>query len=84
MGAFTGMAPVGFPNVALSNFMKEFRNNQLVGELAAPRVPVERQSFPYVIFDRSGQRFGPVDAARAWHPAANHPHDLLHRDVLLP
>src|SRR5271157_3657498 len=56
MGAFTGLAPVGFPNVALSNYMKEFRNNQLVGELIAPRVPVERQSFPYVIFDRSNQR----------------------------
>ncbi len=56
MGGFTGLAPVGFPNVALSNFMKEFRNNQLVGEMLAPRVPVDRQSFPYVIFDRSDQR----------------------------
>src|ERR1039458_1634368 len=56
MGAFTGLAPVGFPNVALANYMKEFRNNALVGEMIAPRVPVDRQSFPYVIFDRSNQR----------------------------
>jgi hypothetical protein len=56
MGGFTGLAPVGFPNVALSNFMKEFRNNAMMSEIIAPRVPVTRQSFPYVIFDRSGQR----------------------------
>lgn len=49
-------AAAGFLNVALSNYMKEFRNNALVGDLIAPRVPVDRQSFQYVIFDRSNQR----------------------------
>ena len=36
--------------------MKSFRNNNLVGDLIAPRVPVPRQSYQYVIFDRSNQR----------------------------
>jgi hypothetical protein len=52
MGGYAGLAPAGFPNVALSNFAKEFRNNLLVGDLIAPRVPVDRQSFPYVIWSR--------------------------------
>ena len=53
MSAFVGLMPLGSLNVALSNFAKEFRNNAFVGDLIAPRVPVERQSFQYVIFDRS-------------------------------
>lgn len=56
MGAFAPSLPVGTLNVALSNYMKGYRNNQFVGDLIAPRVPVPRQSFQYVIFDRSNQR----------------------------
>jgi hypothetical protein len=48
--------PAGSLNVALSNFMKRFRNNAMVGDIIAPRVPVDRQSFQYVVFDRSSQR----------------------------
>jgi hypothetical protein len=60
MGSLAPLAPTGFPNVALSNFMKEFRNNDFVGDLVFPRVPVDRQSFPYLIFDRSDQRLTEV------------------------
>jgi hypothetical protein len=56
MGSFAPNLPVGTLNVALSNFMKAFRNNTLVGDLIAPRVPVPRQSYQYVVFDRSNQR----------------------------
>jgi hypothetical protein len=56
MSSFAPSLPVGTLNVALSNYMKEFRNNTLVGDLIAPRVPVPRQSFQYVVFDRSNQR----------------------------
>lgn len=56
MGSFAPNLPAGTLNVALSNYAKEFRNNALVGDLIAPRVPVARQSFQYVVFDRSNQR----------------------------
>jgi hypothetical protein len=55
MGGYTALQPVGSLNVALSNYAKEFRDDQvpLVGDLICPNVPVERQSFQYVIWDRS-------------------------------
>lgn len=55
MGGYVGLAPAGFPNVALSNFAKEFLDDKvpLVGDLICPNVAVERQSFPYLIWDRS-------------------------------
>lgn len=56
MGGYVGLAPAGFPNVALSNYAKEFRNNALVGDLICPAVPVARQSFPYVIWNRDDLR----------------------------
>ncbi len=56
MASFAPNLPVGTINVALSTYMKEFRNNALVGDMLAPRVPVDRQSFQYVVFDRSNQR----------------------------
>src|ERR1039458_9875681 len=56
MGGYVGLAPAGFPNVALSNYAKEFRNNALVGDLICPPVPVSRQSFPYVIWNRDDFR----------------------------
>jgi hypothetical protein len=56
MGGFVGTMPVGSLNVALSNFAKQFRNNALVGDMFAPRVPVERQSFQYVVWNRDDQR----------------------------
>ncbi|QNI34529.1 hypothetical protein H7849_11900 [Alloacidobacterium dinghuense] len=56
MGAFVPTMPAGTLNVALSNFAKEFRNNALVGERFAPRVPVARQSYQYVIWNRDNMR----------------------------
>lgn len=56
MAGFAPTMPVGTLNVALSNYAKEFRNNILVGERFAPRVPVERQSFQYVIWNRDDWR----------------------------
>jgi hypothetical protein len=58
MGGYVGLAPAGFPNVALSNFAKEFADDDvpLVGDLICPRVPVERQSFPYLIWNRDNLR----------------------------
>jgi hypothetical protein len=64
MGGYVGLAPAGFPNVALSNFAKEFRNNAFVGEVIAPRVPVTRQSYPYVIWNRDNLRV-PASTYRA-------------------
>lgn len=52
MGGYVGLAPAGFPNVALSNLAKDWRNNLFVGDMIAPRVPVDRQSFQYVIWSR--------------------------------
>jgi hypothetical protein len=44
--------------VALSNYAKEFADDEvpLVGDLVCPKVPVERQSFPYVIWNRDNLR----------------------------
>jgi len=56
MGGFVGTMPGGSLNVALSNFAKEFRNNALIGEIFAPRVPVARQSFQYVVWNRDDMK----------------------------
>jgi hypothetical protein len=56
MGGFVGNMPVGTLNVALSNYAKEFRNNTFVGETFAPRVPVPRQSYQYVVWNRDDFR----------------------------
>jgi hypothetical protein len=56
MGGFTGNMPVGTLNVALSNFAKMFRNNAFVGDLICPRVPVARQAFQYVVWNRDDFR----------------------------
>lgn len=56
MASFAPNLPVGTLNVALSNYIKSFRNNALVADLIAPRVAVPRQSFQYLIFDRANQR----------------------------
>lgn len=56
MGAFVPTMPAGTLNVALSNFAKEFRNNAFVGEMFAPRVPVARQSYQYVVWNRDNMR----------------------------
>jgi hypothetical protein len=58
MGGYVGLAPAGFPNVALSNYAKEFADDAvpLVGDLICPKVPVERQSFPFVIWNRDNLR----------------------------
>lgn len=69
MGGFAGTMPVGTLNVALSNFAKEFRNNAFVGERFAPRVPVARQSFQYVVWNRDDFRV-PGNTQRA---AGNRP-----------
>ena len=64
MGSFVAPMPAGSLNVALSNYAKEFRNNALVGDLVAPRVPVARQSFQYVVWNRDDLRL-PGGAAGA-------------------
>lgn len=56
MGAFVPTMPAGTLNVALSNFAKEFRNNAFVGDRFAPRVPVARQSYQYVVWNRDDFR----------------------------
>ena len=56
MGSFAPLMPAGALNVALSNFAKEFTNNALVGDYFAPKVPVARQSFQYVVWNRDNWR----------------------------
>jgi len=54
MGAF--VAPLtGHINVALTNYAKAFRQNGLLSDVIAPRVPVERQNDLYFIFGREDQ-----------------------------
>jgi hypothetical protein len=54
MGGF--VAPlVGQLNQALTNYAKGFRQNGLVSDIVAPRVPVERQTDSYYIWDRADQ-----------------------------
>lgn len=65
MGAYVGPSLAGSLNVALSNYAKEFRNNALVGELVSPRVPVDRQSFQYVVWNRDDQRVPAASTYRA-------------------
>jgi hypothetical protein len=71
MGGFAAIPQGGVLNVAASNFAKEYRNNALVGDLLAPRVPMDRQTFQYVIHGRDGLRLdgstfrAPGDPARA-------------------
>lgn len=64
MGGYVGLAPAGFPNVALSNFAKDFRDQKFIGDLIAPRVPVDRQSFPYLVFTQDDFRM-PASTIRA-------------------
>ncbi len=64
MGAFVTPMPLGTLNVALSNFAKQFRNNALVGDTLAPRVPVEHQSYQYVVWNRDDFRV-PASTQRA-------------------
>jgi hypothetical protein len=45
----------GTLNVALSNYMQQYRNNKLIADILAPRVPVDREVFQYLIFDRAEQ-----------------------------
>jgi hypothetical protein len=56
VGAFAPGMPVGTLNVALSNFMQKHTNGSMVQRILAPDVPVDRQAFQYVVFDRSSQR----------------------------
>ena len=56
MGSFAPLMPAGAINVALSNYMKEFKNNAFIGDAFAPKVPVERQSFQYVVWNRDDFR----------------------------
>jgi len=56
MGGYVGLMPAGTLNVALSNFAKAYRDQKLVGDLICPRVPVDRQSFQYVIWSQDDFR----------------------------
>lgn len=71
MGGFAAPFGGGALNVAAANIAKAYRNNMLVGDMLAPRVPMDRQTFQYVVHDRSAMRLdgsdlrAPGDAARA-------------------
>lgn len=56
MGAFATPLAVGGLNVAASNYAKAYRNNMLMGDTLAPRVNMDRQTFQYVVHDRSAMR----------------------------
>jgi Ca2+-binding RTX toxin-like protein len=56
MGGFAATPLGGQLNVAVSNFAKAYRNNAMIGDMLAPRVPVDRQSFQYLIHGRDGLR----------------------------
>lgn len=54
MGGF--VAPLtGHLTVALTNYAKQFRQNGLLSDVIAPRVPVERETDTYFIWDRADQ-----------------------------
>jgi hypothetical protein len=44
---------LGTLNVALTNFAKDYSPADLIADSVAPRVPVDRQSYQYLIFDKS-------------------------------
>jgi len=46
----------GKVDVPLSVYAREYRNNELIGELLFPRVPVAKQSDKYWLFGRESQR----------------------------
>jgi hypothetical protein len=50
--------PAGALNVALANYAKEFADDSvpLVGDLIFPKVPVDRQSYQYLIWNRDNLR----------------------------
>jgi hypothetical protein len=58
MGGYVGLMPAGGLNVALSNYAKEFADDSvpLVGDLIFPKVPVDRQSYQYLIWNRDNLR----------------------------
>ena len=60
MGGFAAPFGGGTLNVAAANIAKSYKNNALMGDLLAPRCPMDRQSFQYVVHDRSAMR---LDAA---------------------
>lgn len=70
MGAFAIGPQGGVLNVAVSNFAKQYRNNELIGDMLAPRVPVDKQTFQYIIHGRDNLRLdgstlrAPGDAPR--------------------
>jgi len=59
MGGFA--APFAGLNVAASNIAKAYHNNALIGDLLAPRVSMDRQTFQYVVHDRSNMRLDGSD-----------------------
>jgi len=60
MGGFAAL-PLGTLNVAATNFAKSYRNNGLIADLIAPRVPMDKQAFQYVVHDRSAMRLDGSD-----------------------
>jgi hypothetical protein len=51
MGGFAATPMAGVLNVAATNIAKDYANNELVGDQIAPRVPMDRQAFQYVVHD---------------------------------
>lgn len=69
MGGFAAPFGGGSLNVAAANFAKSYRNNMLIGDMLAPRVSMDRQTFQYVIHDRSGMRIDGSDLRAPGDPA---------------
>ena len=47
---------LGHLDMALTNFAKAYRQNELISDIVCPRVPVGRQTDKYWIFGREGQQ----------------------------
>jgi hypothetical protein len=56
MAGFAPLMPAGALSVALSNFAKDYRDQKLIGDTVCPRVPVDRQSFQYVVWSQDDYR----------------------------
>jgi hypothetical protein len=69
MGGFAATFGGGALNVAAANIAKSYTNNDLVGDLLAPRVSMDRQTFQYVVHDRSAMRLDGSDLRAPGDPA---------------
>lgn len=67
MGGFASPIAGGQLNVAASNIARQYRNNAMIADMLAPRVQMARQTFQYVVHDKSAFR---LDASSLRAPGA--------------